>query len=135
MDEDRTRWMTELLATSIQVSGLAEDELEERLGWAPGSIGRLLDGESDLEPVQVMEILTELNSGIQLSRKGELAEMEDGRTQVVSDLLDRFRKLGYDEVGAVDPLPERLDAADAAELERHVETALREAFGYRFDEE
>jgi hypothetical protein len=124
MEEDRARWMAELLATSIQVSGLSEEELERRLGWKPGSVGRILDGESDLDPDRVMEMLRELNERIETGPA--LREPEDDRTQVVTDLLERFQDLGY-KIQEVPP-PDS-GAVDLSSLEKKVESLLREAFG------
>ena len=104
MEEDRARW-AELIATSLQVSGLSEEELERKLGWTPGALGRLLDGEGDLEPDQVLEILGELNESSR-ARKGREAA-RDGRTQVVTELLERFRRLGYEPRQAAPPSKDR----------------------------
>jgi len=128
MEEDRARWMAELLATSIQVSGLSEKELERRLGLAPGSVARILDGESDLEPDRVLDILSELSEG----EGAALQETEDDRTQVVTDLLERFQLLGY-RIREIPP-PSG-EVVDLSSLERKVESLLQEAFGERFDRE
>jgi hypothetical protein len=127
MEEDRARW-AELLATSLQVSGLSETEIERKLGWSPGSLGQLLEGEGDLEPDQVLEILGELNeSSLSKRRAGPTdRDLGDGRTQVVSELLDRFRLLGYEQREAPPPAPE---ASSLKELERKVESILRRAYG------
>lgn len=119
MEEDRARW-AELIATSLQVSGLTEEELERRLGWGPGALGRLLDGEGDLEPDQVLEILGELreSSRFRKSRNG------DGSTQVVAELLERFRLLGYEPRAAAPAEP-----SSSKDLEKKVESVLRRAYG------
>lgn len=121
MEEDRARW-AELIATSLQVSGLTEEELERRLGWSPGALGRLLDGEGDLEPDQVLEILGELreSSRFRKSRNG------DGSTQIVAELLERFRLLGY-EPRAAAPAP--AEPSSPKDLEKKVESVLRRAYG------
>jgi transcriptional regulator with XRE-family HTH domain len=128
MEEDRARW-AELIATSLQVSGLSEEELERKLGWSPGSLGQLLDGEGDPEPDQILEILGELNESSRRGR-GEKAEpvgdFGDNRSQVVTELLDRFRLLGYEPREAVPP-PAELSSLE--ELERKVESILRRAYG------
>jgi hypothetical protein len=121
MEEDRSRWV-ELLATSLQVSGLSEEELERKLGWGPGALGRLLDGEGDLEPDQVLEILGEL----QESSRSKRSKGTDGRTQVVTELLERFRLLGYEPRAA---LPAPAKASSLKELEKKVESVLRRAYG------
>lgn len=120
MEEDRARW-AELLATSLQVSGLSEEALERKLGWSPGSLGRLLDGEGDLEPDQVLEILGELQESSR-SRKSK----GDGRTQIVTELLERFRMLGYEPQSATPP---QAKPSGPKELEKKVETILRRAYG------
>ena len=121
MADDRARWMADLLDTSLQVSGLSERELEKRLGWSAGAVGRILEGEEELDPEEALRVLAELN---------EEADLDDDRfpdehTQVVTHLLDRFRRLGYgaDEVAAPDGKP------DLKELEKKVAAVLKEAFG------
>jgi transcriptional regulator with XRE-family HTH domain len=128
MEKDRMRWMAELLATSIQVSGLSEEELERRLGWKPGSVGRILDGESDLDPNRVLEMLSELNESAETGLS--LREPEDDRTQVVTDLLERFQDLGY-KIREVPP-PDTGEV-DLASLETKLESLLQEAFGKQVD--
>lgn len=120
--------MAELLATSIQVSGLSEEELEAKLGWSPGSVSRLLEGD-DIDPAQVLEVLVELNgdSSWELGPDNEW----DERTQVVTDLVDRFHRLGY-EAAPVVPKEQR---PSIVELEKRVEAVLRETFGDTGDEE
>ncbi len=114
--------MAELLATSIQVSGLSEEELEAKLGWSSGSMGRLLEGD-DLDPEQVLEVLAELN-GDSSWELGPDTEWDE-RTQVSTELMDRFRRLGYEAAAAV-PKEQQLSIL---ELEKRVEAVLRETFG------
>lgn len=123
--------MAELLETSIQVSGLSERELEKRLGWKAGSLGRLLEGETEIEPQHVLKILGELN-GVS-APPPDADELADERTQVVSQLLERYNRLGYEkvQVGPAEPAgrKKRLKARlDTKELEEKIEKALREAF-------
>jgi hypothetical protein len=113
--------MAELLETSIQVSGLSEGELEKRLGWTAGSIDRLLTGETDLEPQHVLRILSELNGETPVI---DFEEPEEERTQMVTDLLDRFRRLGY----ATAPKPPLEPQLDMKDLQKKIESTLREAF-------
>jgi hypothetical protein len=126
MEEDRARW-AELIATSLQVSGLSEEELEHRLGWSAGSLGRLLDGEGDLEPGQVLEILGELQESSRSRRSRNGGDFMDGRSQVVAELLERFRMLGYELKQAPPPPP--AESASLSELEKKVESVLRRAYG------
>jgi hypothetical protein len=121
MSEDQARWMAELLETSIQVSGLSERELEKRLGWGAGDVGRLLAGETDIEPQHVLRILAELNGETPAT---DFDEPEEERTQMVTDLLDRFHRLGY-EAPARLPVEKRLNLKA---LQKKIETTLREAF-------
>lgn len=122
MSEDQARWMAELLATSLQVSGLSEEELEAKLGWSPGAVSRLLEGD-ELDPGQVLAVLAELNgdSSWELGPDNEW----DERTQVVTDLVERFHRLGYEaaEVVSHEKRP------TIRELEQRVESVLRETFG------
>lgn len=128
MSEDQTRWMAELLATSIQVSGLSEEELEEKLGWSPGAVGRLLEGD-ELDPERALEVLAELN-GDSSWELGPDTEWDE-RTQVVTELVDRFRRLGYEAAPAL-PQEQRLSIGD---LEKRVEAVLRETFGEGIEDE
>ncbi len=125
MEEDRARW-AELIATSLQVSGLTEEELERKLGWSAGSLGRLLEGEGDIEPDQVLEILGELQESSR-SRRSRSGDPGHGRTRVVAELLERFRLLGY-ELGQAPP-PPAAESASLRELEKKVESVLRRAYG------
>lgn len=120
--------MAELLATSLQVSGLSEEELEAKLGWSPGSVSRLLEGD-ELDPGQVLEVLAELNgdSSWELGPDNEW----DERTQVVTDLVERFHRLGY-EAAEVVPQEKR---PTIQELEKRVEAVLRETFGESIGDE
>lgn len=120
--------MAELLATSIQVSGLSEEEIEAKLGWSPGTVGRLLE-EDELDPEQVLEVLAELN-GDSSWELGPDTEWDE-RTQVVTELMDRFHRLGY-EGAKVLPQGQRLSVV---ELEKRVEAVLKETFGEEGTEE
>lgn len=124
MAEDRDRGKADLLATSIQVSGLSEEELERRLGWSPGSVGRILEGEEDFDAEEVLKVLSELNGDAGLGGKPQLGDPLEGQTQVVTNLLERFHGLGYEarKVAADEEL-------DIAKLEKQVRAILREAFG------
>lgn len=114
--------MAELLSTSIQVSGLSEEELEAKLGWSRGSVGRLLEGD-ELDPEQVLEVLAELN-GDSSWELGPDTEWDE-RTQVVTELMDRFHRLGYK---ATEVVPEE-QGLSVAELEKRMEAVLGETFG------
>ena len=122
MDE-QGRWMARLLEASFQTSGLSERDVEERLGWEPGALRRMLDGAADCGPRQLLAVLTELGSeraGSLLPRQGE------GTTQLVQELIERFQRLGYGQTGAasVDVLPPLDD-----EIEKTVEDVLQRTFG------
>lgn len=125
MAEDRARWMADLLDTSLQVSGLSERELERKLGWSPGAIGRILEGEEDLDPEEALRVLVELNEDTGFDASSEPDGLDDGQTQVVTQLLARFHKLGYEtrEVAAPD------GELDLSNLEKKIQAILREAFG------
>jgi hypothetical protein len=125
MAEDRVRWMADLLATSMQVSGLSEEDLERRLGWTSGSIGRILEGEEDLDPDEAIRVLSELSRDPGADAGPVPDDPEDGQTQVVTNLLERFHRLGYEarEMAA----PE--ENLDVSKLEKKIQAILREAFG------
>lgn len=123
MDEP-ARWMGRLLEAALQSSGLSEREIEERLGWEPGLLGRMLDGTAECDPSQLVAILAELGpehrgSPPLLRRRGEPG------TEMAQELMDRFRGLAYGAPGdasvALPPAP--------ADVERTVEEVLRRTFG------
>jgi hypothetical protein len=123
MDQE-DRWMTRLLEASLQSSGLSEREVEDRLGWEPGTLGRILDGTAECDPLQLLDILAELDE----ARPGSssyLLRRERG-TQMVQDLIERFQGLGYGQpqaasVSTVSP--------PMHEIEQTVEEVLRRTFG------
>ncbi|HKH49845.1 MAG TPA: hypothetical protein VKM72_34765 [Thermoanaerobaculia bacterium] len=120
MDE-QGRWTARLLEASIQSSGLSEREIEERLGWETGLLGRILDGSAEYGPLQLLEILAELST----ERRGNalrLPHRERG-TQMVQELIERFRDLGYGKPGAA-VLPPAPD-----DIETTVEDVLQQTFG------
>jgi len=123
MAEDRAGWTVDLLATSIQISGLSEEEVERKLGWSPGAVGRILEREEDLGPGEALRVLTEL--GVDSGPDGETWYLEDGQTQVVTHLLERFRRLGYGQPMVAAPGEE----LELAKLEKQVQAILQEAFG------
>lgn len=127
MEEDRARW-AELIATSLQVSGLSEEDLERRLGWSIGTLGPLLESHDDLEPTQILQILAELDEDSRRVRGEEAAGF--GHTPLVADLLGRFQKLGYE--------PSEMAASTRSlsvkELEKKVGAILRRAYGEPSDD-
>ncbi len=126
MAEDHNGWLLEVLETTFRTSGLTEGDLEQRLGWTGGSLGRLLRGEEACEAHHVVAVLGELHTGAERTSRQEVwkygNEMED---RMVEDLLGRFERLGYNSGEEVLPQGE----PDSSELERRVESALRGAFG------
>lgn len=121
MLNDRARWLARLLETS----GLAEKELEARLGWSPGLLGQLLDGSAECEPHHLMEVLSGIGSDAGRPAYQDQDWWQDSGTQMVEDLIERFRRLGYH--SADSPLP--VETLSGAELEKRVESVLRGAFG------
>ncbi|HJX28394.1 MAG TPA: hypothetical protein VJ885_10805 [Thermoanaerobaculia bacterium] len=121
---ERAPWKTQLLESSIQSSGLSEREIEERLGWEPGLIGRMMDGSAEHGPLQLLQILAELGSERDRSRRFRGRE-----TRMVEELIGRFRELGYGATGATSPGASRL-SEDV--LEQTVEDVLLRAFGTEF---
>src|SRR5262245_47546820 len=103
--DDPIRWMARLLEASLQSSGLSEREVEERLGWEPGALGRVLDGTTDCGPLQLLTLLAELGS----ERASSPAQRRESGTQMVQELIDRFRRLGYEMPGAAPALPSATD--------------------------
>ena len=126
MAEDHNGWLLDVLETTFRGSGLSESDLEQRLGWAGGTLGRLLRGEETCEAHHVVAMLGELHTGAERASRREVwktgNEMED---RMVEDLLGRFERLGYSSGEEVLPQGE----PDSSELERRVESALRGAFG------
>jgi hypothetical protein len=123
MDE-QSRWMTQLLEASLQSSGLSGREVEERLGWEPGAVGRMLDGSAECGPRELLAILAELGS----ERAGNPVppQRRERGTQMVRELIERFNALGYGQPGAArvaSPPPA------AGEIEKTVEDVLQRTFG------
>lgn len=120
------QWMTQLLEASLQSSGLSEREVEERLGWEPGTLGQILDGTAECSPLQLLDILAELDAG----RPGSSSYLRRERgTQMVQDLIERFQGLGYGQpraasVSTVSP--------PVKEIEQTVDEVLRRTFGMDF---
>lgn len=126
MAEDHNGWLLKVLETTFRTSGLSESDLEQRLGWSAGTLGRLLRGEEPCEAHHVVAVLGELHTGSERTSRREAwktgGEVED---RMVEDLLDRFERLGYGSGEEILPQGE----PDSSELERRVESALRGAFG------
>lgn len=120
MDE-QSRSMVRLLETSLQSSGLSEREVEERLGWEAGALGRMLDGSAECSPRQIVAILAGLGAGTPSPPRHQ----ERGH-QMVQELIERFRGLGYGPPGAA-PIAVPSPAAD--EIEKTVEEVLQRTFG------
>jgi hypothetical protein len=121
--DDQARWMARLLEASLQGSGLSEREVEERLGWEPGSLGRMLEGTLECGPLQFLAILAELGPE---RRESPRFRRKDRGTRMVQDLIERYRGLGYGK-----PEIPRAAAAlpDATEIEKTVDEVLRRTFG------
>jgi transcriptional regulator with XRE-family HTH domain len=123
MAEDQTLWMTRLLETSLQESSLSEREVERRLGWRRGTLERMLQGETALSHERLLEVLDVLNRDLELA---SIHRRKAAGSSMVEDLVDRFRHLGgYDAEAAVPLEP----SSTLADLESHVDSILREAFG------
>lgn len=124
MDE-QSRWMVRLLEASLQRSGLSEREVEERLGWEPGALGRMLDGAADCAPQQLLTLLAELGS----EKRGNPSppQRRERDTQMAQELIERFRRLGYGQPGAAPVIALPLPTVD--EIERTVEDILQRTFG------
>lgn len=116
---DQEDWVARLLETSIRSSGLSERELERRLGWKRGALGRALQDSGALEQQQVLDILEVLQRESAVARALEAPGM-------VGELLGRFRRLGYETDGSAEPV---VAPWHGAELESQVERILLEAFG------
>jgi transcriptional regulator with XRE-family HTH domain len=122
MADDLAQRLAKLLETSLADSGISQRQLEERLGWTQGSVGRILKGESQCEPRLLLEILGELGEA-ERSRPGRAARRRPGSSSMVDDLLERARLLGYHR-----PASPPVEGPGDAELEETVRGALRRAF-------
>jgi len=123
MDE-QGRWLARLLETSLQGSGLSEREVEERLGWKPGELGRMLEGTTDCGPLQLLAVLAELGSE---RAAPPFPQRRERGTQMVEELIERFRRLGYEPAGAAPAAA--VPAPSADEIEKTVEDVLQRTFG------
>jgi len=120
MDE-QARWLVQLLESSLQSSGLSDREIEERLGWEPGRLGRIFAGTEECGPIQLVAILAELGAG---AGGAPHPPRRERGTEMAQDLIDRFRRLGYETLGAEAALPPVTD-----QVEKTVEDVLRRTFG------
>ena len=120
---DEQSWWLALLEASLQGSGLSEREIEERLGWEPGALGRMLAGTADCGPMQLLMVLAELGS----ERAGAPSppQWQERGTQMVQELIDRFQGLGYGSPSAAPAAP--MPSADV--IEKTVEDVLQRTFG------
>lgn len=115
--------MARLLETSLQNAGLTEREVEDRLHWEPGVLGRILDGTLECSPSQLLAILGEI--GPEQLESPVRRQRQDRGTRMVQDLIQRYRKLGYGTPAAASAAP----GDSAKEIEKTVEEALRRTFG------
>jgi hypothetical protein len=127
MADDEAHWALQLLETSIQASGLSERQLEKRLGWDKGALGKILHDGGALEHQQVLDVLEVLSRDGRAPGPGE--PKGSGGGPLVGTLLERFDRLGIPaaETASVEPPAAPLPQGD--ELERRVEKLLAEAFG------
>lgn len=121
---DSSQLVMRLLEASLQISGLTERELEERLGWPPGELGRMVDGATDCEPHQLLTILTEL--GAESGKALPSFQSGNPGNPMVHELIERFHALGYEPAEA----PVSTTGPPAAEeIEKTVEDVLQRTFG------
>ena len=116
MPDDRDQWMTKLLEASLEASGLSVRQLEERLGWIPGTVHQILKREIPCEPGQLLAML------------GEISASKPGRNRrrsgpIVTELMERSRRFGYSPQSAAE-----VELTDPADLDKIVRAALRRAF-------
>ncbi len=124
MDED-VRWMARLLEASLQSSGLSEREIEERLAWEPGALGRVLDGSVDCGPQQLLAILAEL--GAERAGTPPFPRRPERGADMVQELIERFRGLGYGQPAGAAAIDATLPSA--GEIEKTVDDVLGRTFG------
>lgn len=129
MDE-HGRWTARLLEASLQSSGLSEREIEERLGWEAGLLGRILDGTAECAPLQLLALFAEL--GTERRESSRHRQGEHG-TQMVQELIERFHGLGYGPCGTAPAAV--VPPAETDEIERTVEEVLQRTFGKDFGKE
>jgi hypothetical protein len=119
------------LEASLQSSGLSEREIEERLGWEAGLLGRILDGTAECGALQLLAIFAELGA----ERRGisSHSRWQERGSPMVRDLLERFHGLGYGKPAAAsaDVCPPVV----MVEIERTVEEVLQRTFGKDLEKE
>jgi hypothetical protein len=120
---DEALWMPKLLAASLDASGLSLREVEGRLGWRHGLLGRLLAGEQAMEAEQVLAVLAAL-AAEPAGAAGRERWRQPAATPMATELIERFRRLGYG-AAAAPPTPQAADG----ELSESIDTALCAAFG------
>lgn len=126
-------WLARLLEASIRSSGLSERELERRLGWKRGELSKALQNGTPLEHQQVLDLLEALH------RADAASTAAENGGGMVSELLGRFQRLGYEPVEPAKPEPPfrpepEAPSWESSDLERRVEEILAEAFGHRLED-
>jgi len=133
MVEDEIRRATKLLATLVQIAGLSREELDRLLGQGRGDAGQVLSGRVELKYRHILAILEGVDVEPEIFFRVLYPEPDEPRQgaggRVMERLLERLHLAGYPDRPA--PPPEAPEAIDTAELERRIQTVIREGFGER----
>ena len=124
--DDEVRRASKLLEALIQVIGLSQEEVEQRLDASPGYLNRLLSGRVELKLRHILAILRVLEIEPSLFFHTLYPEAgPEGGTVRIDELRQRLESLG---LGVEAPLPGPETGPD---LERLVQRAVQAALSRR----
>jgi transcriptional regulator with XRE-family HTH domain len=129
--EDEIRRATKLLETVMQAAGLTRKDLDQRLGAGPGYVSQVLTGRMELKLRHILAILRSLDVEPSLFFQTLYPDARPSTDQaVMEEFLKRFQKLGF----AGSPPPPPPPALDPQELEKLIQSAVRNALAERQQE-
>lgn len=115
----------------MQAAGLTRKDLDQRLGAGPGYVSQVLTGRMELKLRHILAILRALDVEPSLFFQTLYPDAKPSTDQaVMEEFLKRFQKLGFG-TGAPPPPP----ALDPQELEKLIQSAVRNALAERQDRE
>jgi GNAT superfamily N-acetyltransferase len=132
MMEDEIRRATKLLATLVQIAGMNRQDLDRLLGQGRGYASQVLTGRVELKYRHILAILEVVDVEPAIFFRVLYTEPDEPRQgaggRVMERLLERLHQAGYPDRPAPAEVP---PAVDTAELERRIQSVIREVFGER----
>src|ERR1700710_1674805 len=132
MGEDEIRRATKLLATLVQIAGMNRQDLDRLLGQGRGSSSQVLTGRVELKYRHILAILEVVDVEPAIFFRVLYTEPDEPRQGAggrgMERLLERLHPPGYPARPARAEAPR---AVDPAELERRIQSVIREVFGER----